>query len=162
MIGSEEGQGLPTDGVMSNIPAAEATGVLQAERGAAAGWPLRSSGSASATSWWPSWGLPGGPLIAVVPIALTARSLVFFAAFLPQFVTAAAPLPLWMQLAALGLTWAAMAAVFNVFLCLASRRLLTGQPSAAGIISRITGIAMVAMGLWLVGERIWALAAHSG
>ncbi|MCT1834834.1 hypothetical protein M3D63_08580 [Kocuria palustris] len=103
-----------------------------------------------------------GPLIAAVPSALNARSLVFFAAFLPQFVTAAAPLPLWMQLAALGLTWAAMAAVFNVFLCLASRRLLTGQPSAAGIISRITGIAMVAMGLWLVGERIWALAAHSG
>lgn len=103
-----------------------------------------------------------GPPIAAVPIALTAKSLVFFAAFLPQFVTAAAPLPLWMQLAALGLTWAAMAAVFNVFLCLASPRLLTGQPSAAGIISRITGIAMVAMGLWLVGERIWALAAHSG
>lgn len=103
-----------------------------------------------------------GPLIAAVPSALNARSLVFFAAFLPQFVTAAAPLPLWMQLAALGLTWAAMAAVFNVFLGMASRRLLTGQPSAAGIISRITGIAMVAMGLWLVGERIWALAAHSG
>ena len=67
-----------------------------------------------------------------------------------------------MQSAALGLTWAAMAAVFNVFLGMASRRLLTGQPSAAGIISRITGIARVAMGLWLVGERIWALAAHSG
>ncbi|MBN6753869.1 MULTISPECIES: hypothetical protein [Kocuria] len=47
----------------------------------------------------------------------------------------------------LGLTWAAMAAVFNLVLGLASRRLLTGQPTAAGIISRITGIAMVVMGL---------------
>lgn len=94
--------------------------------------------------------------------ALNAKSLVFFVAFLPQFVSTAASLPLWMQLATLGLTWAAMAAVFNVFLGVASRRLLTGQPTAAGIISRITGIAMVAMGLWLVAERIWALVAHSG
>ncbi|WP_278855867.1 hypothetical protein [Kocuria palustris] len=144
---------------MSNIHAAEATGVLQAERGRGAGVAAPVLGL-SIGYVVVAAGI--GPLIAAVPIALTAKSLVFFAAFLPQFVTAAAPLPLWMQLAALGLTWAAMAAVFNVFLCLASPRLLTGQPSAAGIISRITGIAMVAMVLWLVGERIWALAAHSG
>ena len=90
MIGSGEGLGLLTDGVMSNIPAVEATGVLQTERGRgmdAQLWltflvaatallimpgpdwafmlasglrgggvaALRSSGSASATSWWPSW-----------------------------------------------------------------------------------------------------------
>lgn len=163
MIGSGEGQGLLTDGVMSSIPAAEATGVLQAERGRGGGVAAPVLGFSIGyvvVAFVVAAGI--GPLIAAVPIALNAKSLMFFAAFLPQFVTAAAPLPLWMQLAALGLTWAAMAAVFNVFLCLASRRLLTGQPSAAGIISRITGIARVAMGLWLVGERIWALAAHSG
>lgn len=79
--------------------------------------------------------------------ALNAKSLVLFVVFLPRFVSAAASLPLWVQLAVLGLTWAAMAAVFNLVLGLASRRLLTGQPTAAGIISRITGIAMVVMGL---------------
>ena len=83
--------------------------------------------------------------------ALNAKSLVFFVAFLPLFVSPSAapppPPPLWVQLVVLGLTWAAMAAVFNLVLGLASRRLLTGQPTAAGIISRITGIAMVVMGL---------------
>ena len=79
--------------------------------------------------------------------ALNAKSLVFFVAFLPLFVSPSAAPPLWVQLVVLGLTWAAMAAVFNLVLGLASRRLLTGQPTAAGIISRITGIAMVVMGL---------------
>ncbi|WP_390886459.1 LysE family transporter [Kocuria palustris] len=79
--------------------------------------------------------------------ALNAKSLVFFVAFLPLFVSPSAALPLWVQLAVLGLTWAAMVAVFNLVLGLASRRLLTGQPTAAGIISRVTGIAMVVMGL---------------
>ena len=93
---------------------------------------------------------------------LNAKSLVFFVAFLPRFVSAAASLPLWVQLATLGLTWAAMAPVLNVFLGVAARRLFTEEPAAAGIVSRITGIAMVAMGLWVVGEKIWALAVHPG
>ncbi len=94
--------------------------------------------------------------------ALNAKSLVLFVVFLPRFVSAAASLPLWVQLVTLGLTWAAMAPVLNVFLGVAARRLFKEQPDAAGIISRITGIAMVAMGLWVIGERIWALAVHPG
>lgn len=84
---------------------------------------------------------------------LNAKSLVLFVAFLPQFITSSAPLPLWMQLIVLGLTWAGLAAIVYTLIGVTSRKLLASRPGASTVMLRVTGIAMILMGLALAAEQ---------
>lgn len=108
--------------------------------------------------------VPSAPVTAAAPgrkvlrqgvavSTLNAKSLVLFVAFLPQFVSTTAAWPLWVQLGALGLTWTGLGAIFYVGLTAASQRLLAGRDGPADIVTRITGAAMILMGLWLAGEQ---------
>jgi threonine/homoserine/homoserine lactone efflux protein len=85
---------------------------------------------------------------------LNATSLVLFVAFLPQFVSTTAAWPLWVQLGALGLTWTGLGAIFYFGLAAASQKLLAGRDGTADIVTRVTGAAMILMGLWLAGEQL--------
>lgn len=113
------------------------------------------TGTAEQMSAWPM--VRQGTIVS----ALNAKSLVLFVALLPQFVTPSAPLPLWAQLAVLGLTWAGMGAIFNTLLGTSSRKLLGGRPTVAHAMTRVTGAAMITMGLFLAGEQIISLTAST-
>jgi threonine/homoserine/homoserine lactone efflux protein len=93
--------------------------------------------------------------------SLNVKSLVLFVAFLPQFVSSSAAWPIWTQLAVLGLTWAGLGAIFYSLLGSTSKRLLGNRPGIAHTMTRITGAAMVIMGVLLATEQIVHLANHT-
>lgn len=85
---------------------------------------------------------------------LNPKALVLFVAFLPQFVSSSAPWPLVVQLAVLGLLWAAMSAIFYAALGVTVSKTLAARPRLAQGISTISGAAMILLGLFLVGEQL--------
>lgn len=93
--------------------------------------------------------------------SLNVKSLVLFVAFLPQFVSSSAAWPIWTQLAVLGLTWAGLGAIFYSLLGSTSKRLLGNRPGVAHTMTRITGFAMIVMGVLLATEQIVHLAEHT-
>lgn len=94
----------------------------------------------------------------VVVSSSNAKALILFVAFLPQFITPAAPWPLAAQLACLGLTWAALGAAFYTLLGASAHTLLTGRAALAQAVTRVAGAAMTLMGLLLVGQQVLGLA----
>jgi threonine/homoserine/homoserine lactone efflux protein len=86
--------------------------------------------------------------------ALNPKSLVLFVAFLPQFVRPAAPWPVAVQLAVLGLLWAAIGAAFYTALGFTAQKALGTRPALAGSLGRVTGVAMVVGGVALAGEQL--------
>ncbi|MGW0518692.1 LysE family translocator [Crossiella sp. NPDC003009] len=86
--------------------------------------------------------------------ALNPKGLLVFVALLPQFTTQAAPWPIPLQLATLGLAFTATCAV--VYLCVAAtaHAVLRARPSAARVVSRVSGASMIVIGAALVLERV--------
>ncbi len=74
-------------------------GVLRAPRDAPSPTSVTAgAGNGISTSFWPLVRRGAGVS------AMNAKALVLFVAFLPQFISAAAPWPLWVQLGSLGLS----------------------------------------------------------
>jgi threonine/homoserine/homoserine lactone efflux protein len=86
--------------------------------------------------------------------ALNPKSLVLFVAFLPQFARPSAPWPLGVQLAVLGLVWAAMSAVFYTALGRTAHKVFGARPRASRAVTRLAGAAMVVGGIALVGDQL--------
>jgi threonine/homoserine/homoserine lactone efflux protein len=89
---------------------------------------------------------------------LNPKGLLVFLAMLPQFTDANGDWPLRVQLAALGLIFTASCGGFYAVLGLSARAVLATKPAATRLISRISGTAMIIVGLLLIVERIRQIA----
>lgn len=85
---------------------------------------------------------------------LNPKGLLIFVALLPQFGDPGAAWPLSIQLAVLGAAFTVTCAV--VYLCVGAvaRGLLHARPSAARIVSRISGASMIVLGVLLLVEDV--------
>ncbi len=84
---------------------------------------------------------------------LNPKGLLIFVAMLPQFTDSRGSWPLPLQLAVLGLVFVASCGAFYAIVGLSARVILAARPAASGLISRVSGAAMIAVGLLLLIER---------
>ncbi len=109
--------------------------------------PSTGSEAGSVSSWntvWMGIGVSG----------LNPKGLLIFLALLPQFADPHASWPFAVQIGVLGLTFTLTCAAFYAGLGLFTRTVLHGRPAVARRMSRFSGVAMVAIGVLLVAERI--------
>lgn len=85
---------------------------------------------------------------------LNPKALLLFLALLPQFTAPQGGWPLPVQLATLGCLFTLTCAAFYTLLGTVARTVLTTHPSAARAIGRLSGTAMLVLGLFLVTERL--------
>jgi len=88
--------------------------------------------------------------------ALNPKGLLLFLALLPQFTDPVGSWPLAGQIVTLGLVHIVSCAVVYTSVGAGARVVLSTRPSAARIVSRISGVAMVGIGVLLVVERFIA------
>jgi threonine/homoserine/homoserine lactone efflux protein len=109
---------------------------------------VRAGDQQAATSpfswWWKGFGVSG----------LNPKVFLLFLAILPQFTDRTADWPLAAQIVVLGLVHVASCAVVYLVVGFGADRLLRSRPSAARIVSRVSGIAMIAIGAFLLIERL--------
>ncbi|WP_433044540.1 LysE family translocator [Dactylosporangium sp. CS-033363] len=89
-------------------------------------------------------------LTGVAVSALNPKGLLLFVALLPQFSDRTYPWPVWLQLAALGLTFVLTCVAFYLVLGAIATRVL----GAATWVTRAAGLAMAALGAALLVERL--------
>ncbi|MEG8184347.1 LysE family translocator [Nocardia terpenica] len=87
---------------------------------------------------------------------LNPKGLLVFLAMLPQFTDAHGSWPLPVQLGALGLVFVGSCGLFYTGLGFGSRAVLAAAPTLARVVSRVSGAAMIAVGLALLIERLRA------
>lgn len=85
---------------------------------------------------------------------LNPKVILLFLALLPQFVDAGASWPVPAQIFALGLVHMASCAVVYSVVGVGARRLLGARPAAARTASRMSGVAMMAIGGLIVAEQL--------
>ena len=85
---------------------------------------------------------------------LNPKGLLVFLALLPQFTTPHGSWPLTLQLAVLGLVFTLTCALFYLSMGSLVRRILAARPAVARLISRVSGAAMIVIGLLLLAERL--------
>ncbi|WP_028924271.1 LysE family translocator [Pseudonocardia acaciae] len=85
---------------------------------------------------------------------LNPKGLLIFVAMLPQFTDRTASWPLPVQLAILGLAFTVTCAVVYLAVGTCARRLLRARPSFSRLVSRVSGGAMIAVGIALLVERV--------
>lgn len=100
-------------------------------------------------SWWRWFGKGCGVS------GLNPKVFLLFLAILPQFIDAGDDWPLAVQIALLGAVHVASCAVVYLAVGLGAGALLRTRPIAARIVSRVSGIAMIAIGAFLLGERLF-------
>jgi threonine/homoserine/homoserine lactone efflux protein len=88
---------------------------------------------------------------------LNPKVFLLFLALLPQFVQAHAPWPVPIQMVALGLVHVASCALVYTIVGTAARTVLSSRPGAARVVVRVSGAAMVVIGLVLVLEQVVAV-----
>jgi threonine/homoserine/homoserine lactone efflux protein len=85
---------------------------------------------------------------------LNPKGLLLFLALLPQFTSPRGGWPLTVQLAVLGLVFTVTCALFYLGVGSLIRRVLAARPGVARVISRVSGAAMIVIGLLLLAERL--------
>ncbi|MCO1337825.1 lysine transporter LysE [Kocuria polaris] len=85
---------------------------------------------------------------------LNPKVFLLFVALLPQFTDASTGWPVAGQIGALGLVHVVGCGVVYASVGLAARRVLGARPTAARVVSRVSGAAMVAVGIVLFVERV--------
>jgi len=88
---------------------------------------------------------------------LNPKVFLLFLALLPQFVHPHAAWPVPVQIVALGLVHVASCAVIYTAVGTGARTVLSSRPGAAQVVMRLSGSAMVVIGLVLVLEQVLAL-----
>lgn len=88
--------------------------------------------------------------------ALNPKGLLLFLAILPQFADPGRSWPIPTQLAALGLVFVLTCGAFYTGLGLCARSVLRSRPGASRVMSRVSGAAMIVVGLVLLAERVLA------
>jgi threonine/homoserine/homoserine lactone efflux protein len=84
---------------------------------------------------------------------LNPKVFLLFLALLPQFADPRAPWPFPAQIVALGMVHVASCAVVYTGVGAGTRRVLRAKPRAARVVSRVSGTAMVGLGLVLLLEQ---------
>ena len=87
---------------------------------------------------------------------LNPKVFLLFLALLPQFTAPDAGWPLGVQIVALGLVHVVSCAVVYTGVGAGARLVLRARPSAARVVTRISGAAMVGIGVLLLVERLMA------
>ena len=87
---------------------------------------------------------------------LNSKALLLFLALLPQFIGRDAAWPFAAQIAMLGLLHTANCGAVYLGVGTTARRVLRTRPAAARAVSRVSGVAMIVIGILLVGERFFA------
>jgi threonine/homoserine/homoserine lactone efflux protein len=108
----------------------------------------------------PAGGVASAPLRLLRGVGvsvLNPKGVLVFVALLPQFASSSAAWPFALQLAVLGMLFAATCAIFYTVLGLSARVVLRRRPGASVVISRVSGVAMIMIGVALCVERIIAL-----
>ncbi|MEV6866857.1 LysE family translocator [Streptosporangium subroseum] len=85
---------------------------------------------------------------------LNPKGLLIFLALLPQFTDPHGAWPVAGQIGVLGLAFMATCALFYLCLGTLTRTVLHGRPAAARLISRLSGAAMIGIGVWLLTDHI--------
>lgn len=85
---------------------------------------------------------------------LNPKVFLLFLALLPQFTDPGGPWPLAAQIVVLGLVHVASCAVVYTGVGAGARMVLRARPAAARIVSRVSGAAMVAIGVVLLVEQV--------
>lgn len=85
---------------------------------------------------------------------LNPKGLLIFLALLPQFTNPDGSWPVAGQIGLLGLTFTLTCAIFYFCIGLLARTALHARPAAARALSRISGAAMVIIGITLLAERL--------
>jgi threonine/homoserine/homoserine lactone efflux protein len=106
------------------------------------------SGADTAGSRWGWWAKGFGVS------GLNPKVFLLFLAILPQFIDRTGTWPLAGQILALGLVHVAGCAVIYLVVGFGADRVLRSRPTAARIVSRISGIAMIGVGVFLLIERL--------
>jgi threonine/homoserine/homoserine lactone efflux protein len=87
---------------------------------------------------------------------LNPKGLLVFLALLPQFTSPRGSWPVGAQLAMLGLVFTLTCAVFYLSMGSLARKILDARPAAARAITRLSGAAMIVVGLLLLAEHLLA------
>nr|BFE98899.1 hypothetical protein GCM10020241_05750 [Streptoalloteichus tenebrarius] len=85
---------------------------------------------------------------------LNPKGLLIFLALLPQFTDPDGGWPIAGQIGVLGLVFVLTCAVFYLALGSFARLVLHARPTAARVVSRLSGVAMIVIGVLLVLERL--------
>jgi threonine/homoserine/homoserine lactone efflux protein len=102
------------------------------------------------------------PLLRGVSVSgLNPKGLLVFVAVLPQFSDADGSWPLGAQLATLGLVFVLTCGAFYAVLGYSARTVLGARPAAARMVSRVSGGAMIVVGIVLLLERIFSARSSS-
>ena len=109
---------------------------------------LAHPAAAGGTPWW-SLTLRGAGVSTLNP-----KALLLFLALLPQFTDPAAGWPVPAQVAALGAVYIATCGLFYTAIGTGARTLALRKPGALRAIPRLSGAAMVALGVAMLGQMV--------
>lgn len=84
---------------------------------------------------------------------LNPKALLLFVALLPQFTTTTAEWPLWVQLSVLGVVHMLNTFIIYALVGYFAGRVLRARPATAVLVSRISGVSMLLIGLVLLIEK---------
>ncbi|GAA2091287.1 LysE family transporter [Streptomyces albiaxialis] len=87
---------------------------------------------------------------------LNPKGMLLFLAVLPQFIHPDAAFPVAAQTGLLGVLHMVCCAVVYLAVGLLARTLLASRPKAAQVVTRISGVMMIAIGVFLLVERVFA------
>jgi len=102
-----------------------------------------------ATGSWVHWAFKGFCVSGLNP-----KVFLLFLALLPQFTDAAAPWPVPMQMIALGLMHIVSCGVVYFMVGFGSQAVLRARPSAARLVSRLSGAAMIVIAALLLIQQL--------
>jgi threonine/homoserine/homoserine lactone efflux protein len=88
---------------------------------------------------------------------LNPKVLLLILAVLPQFTNTHAAWPIAIQILVLGLLHVLNCAIVYTAVSVSARRVLAARPRAAIVVSRISGAAMIAIGVFLLVDRVVAV-----
>lgn len=98
---------------------------------------------------WRGWMLRGMGVSGLNP-----KGLLLFLAMLPQFTDPRGTWSAPVQLGTLGLLFVATCGLFYTALGLGARAVLSARPAASRALTRVSGVAMIVVGLALLAERL--------
>ncbi|MBW9213220.1 LysE family translocator [Mumia sp. zg.B53] len=120
------------------------------------GWRVLSDPGAAQASpasvprgGWRGWMLRGMGVSGLNP-----KGLLLFLAMLPQFTDPRGTWSAPVQLGTLGLPFVATCGLFYTALGLGARAVLGARPAASRVLTRVSGVAMVVVGIALLAERL--------
>ena len=118
---------------------------------------MPKAGEEQAPGSWTRWAAKGAGVSGLNP-----KVFLLFLALLPQFTSPNADWPLWGQIAVLGLVHTASCAVVYTGVGVGARVVLSARPTAARMVTRISGVAMVLIGSVLLVEQVFHAARPAG